>query len=283
MKRNLRGPLVVALIFATLSVSCVENETPPARGTYEPAPAPVLDCMPNLDERIEADELQAAIGIPVSYRITPAGATTAVDLRGLVDNSGVRVWDFSFDDGRDQNLEVVAQEVSQAWYSSHFPDGEFSTLLDPDLNLDGIYSHDQRGLHFHGYASREESPSIGQTLVRYDEAVTLYPFPLQVGDQWTSSGRVRNATVQGLPYAGEDTYTSKVSASGELWLPDLRFEQVLRIDTEVTINPSVGAPITRRQTSFFFECFGEVARVTSAPGEEQENFTSAVELRRLGF
>jgi hypothetical protein len=36
-----------------------------------------------------------------------------------------------------------------------------------------------------------------------------------------------------------------------------------------------------RQTSFFFECFGEVARATSQPNETQDDFTTAAELRRL--
>jgi hypothetical protein len=57
---------------------------------------------------------------------------------------------------------------------------------------------------------------------------------------------------------------------------------VHRVRTKVTVEPTVGATVVRRQTSFFAECFGEVARVTSADGETNEDFTSAAELRRLG-
>lgn len=277
-------PLPLALTTALLlTTSCVENQTPPGLQDYQPGPAPVLDCLPNLDGRIDASELQAAIGVPVSYRISPSGESRPVDLRGLIDQNGIRVWDWSLDDASDQRLEIAASELHQKWYASSFPGGEFVTLLNPDLDLEAIYSHDEEGLHFHGYASRQESPSVGQTLVVYDQPVTLYPFPLEVGRQWTSTGTVRNATVQGLPYAGVDTYESNVDASGELWLPELRFQQVLRVNTKVTINPSIGAPQSHRQTSFFFECFGEVARAVSAPGTEDPEFNTAVEMRRLGF
>jgi hypothetical protein len=49
------------------------------------------------------------------------------------------------------------------------------------------------------------------------------------------------------------------------------------------VQPSAGASTVRRQTSFFFECFGEVARAVSRNGETQDDFTSALELRRLGL
>jgi hypothetical protein len=35
--------------------------------------------------------------------------------------------------------------------------------------------------------------------------------------------------------------------------------------------------------SYFFECFGEVARATSQRDEPDPNFTEAAEVRRLGY
>ena len=53
---------------------------------------------------------------------------------------------------------------------------------------------------------------------------TLPPLPtaaLGDGDAWTSVGEVRDGVVQGLPYAGRDTYQIEVSGAGELVLPDV--------------------------------------------------------------
>jgi hypothetical protein len=101
-------------------------------------------------------------------------------------------------------------------------------------------------------------------------------------DAWTSTGVVMNGTLRGLPYAGQDTYELTDDATGELVLPDLTFEQAHRVRSKVTVAPSAGATITTKQVSFFFECFGEVARATSQPNETQDDFTTAAEVRRFG-
>jgi hypothetical protein len=44
-----------------------------------------------------------------------------------------------------------------------------------------------------------------------------------------------------------------------------------------------GAPQINRQVSFLSECFGEVGRASSQPGETNDNFTTAAEQRRLGM
>jgi hypothetical protein len=94
---------------------------------------------------------------------------------------------------------------------------------------------------------------------------------------------VKNGTVRGLAYAGKDTYETQVDGLGELRLPDLTFQQALRVRTRVILQPAVGATVITRQTSFLFECFGEVARATSVQNEENEKFTTAAEVRRLGL
>ena len=75
----------------------------------------------------------------------------------------------------------------------------------------------------------------------------------------------------------------KVDASGELWLPELQFENVLRVRTDLSVEPSIGTGFTRKQVGYVFECFGEVARAVSADNETDENFDTAVEVRRLGL
>ena len=94
---------------------------------------------------------------------------------------------------------------------------------------------------------------------------------------------MRDGVVQGLPYAGRDTYQIEVSGAGELVLPDVTFTQVLRVRTHLTAQPAVGASRSQWQVSFLFECFGEVARATSRDGETAADFTTAAEVRRFGL
>ena len=83
----------------------------------------------------------------------------------------------------------------------------------------------------------------------------------------------------------DNQYTdeTKVDATGLLALPYITFSQTLRVKTLVTVEPIAGAKTTRRQVSYFFECFGEVARIASANNEPAEDFTEAAEFRRLGL
>ena len=53
-------------------------------------------------------------------------------------------------------------------------------------------------------------------------------FPLSVGSTWTVTGTVVNGMLEGLPYAGQDTYEVTDDATGELILPDLTFTQAHR-------------------------------------------------------
>ena len=134
-----------------------------------------------------------------------------------------------------------------------------------------------------GQPANPENPPDGQTLMPYKDAVAIYHFPLEVGGSWVSTGQVENGLFKGLQYAAKDTYEVRIDASGELRLPSLTFTQALRVRTKVTVQPAAGQSVTQQQVSFVFECFGEVARATSRPGETEEDFTVASEVRRLGI
>lgn len=279
----MRRPIDLLLTAVTLTLGCGDNLTmPPVREPYAANETAPLECVPNLDGKIAADELIVGFDTPVSYRINPANEDRTVDLVGLVDDNDVRVWDWS-QDTDDQELEVVAASPSDRWYADSFPDGEFVASLDAGGLVEGVYSRTSAGVFLLGYASPEEAPPEGKTLVVYTEPVAIYRLPLEVGDEWISIGEVRNATVRDLPYAGQDVYTNRVDASGELWLPELRFDQVLRVRTDLTVSPSVGTGFTRKQVGYVFECFGEVARAVSEDNETNDNFSTAVEVRRLGL
>lgn len=273
-------PLLFTLL---LLAACGPNRTYPDRASYVPDTVAPLECVPNLDGRVDASELKSAIGVPVTYLVSPAGSTRPVKLEGATDAQGKRVWDFAVDYADDQVAKLSASTLSGKWYAASFPAGQFVAPLDLAATIDGVYVNDGANLLLLGYASAQESPPLGKTLVVYSAPVAISRFPLETGKQWVSVGEVRNATVRGLPYAGRDTYNVRVDAAGQLELPDVTFTQTLRVRTMTSIEPSVGAPIIRRQAGWVFECFGEVARATARDNETTDDFTITSELRRLGF
>lgn len=273
-----------AFVATFATAGCSDNLTlPPERGAYQGAEPTQLDCVPDLDGRIDADELQAALDVPVNYRISPPGEERTVDIAGATDQAGVRVWDWSTDNESDLELTLQANALTGRWFASDFPGATFVSQLDSAGSVIGVYSEDEAGVYLHGYASPEPEPQTQRTLVVYDEPVAIYRFPLEEGAAWVDVAEVRNGTVAGLPYAGRDTYDIRVDAMGEVWLPSIEFTDALRVRTHLTVSPAAGEPVSRRQVGFVFECFGEVARAVSRDNETDENFTTAVEVRRLGF
>jgi hypothetical protein len=274
-------PLLFSLSIAL--AACGDNQTHPEHDLYpssEPAPLP---CLPNLDGKIDANEMQPVIGSVASFLISPAGTDRSVDLDGTVDATGHQVWDWSTDLSDDQIFRAAASSLMGKWYASTYPEGQFTAPFDAAKSVDAIYKSDDTALLLLGLASSEEHPSDGQTLFTYSPPVALFQFPIMKGAAWTSIGEVRNGMLKGLPYAGKDTYDTKVDATGLITLPDLSFTQAHRVRTTVTVEPAVGMNHTQRQVSWLFECFGEVARATSKLDETNEDFTIASEVRRLGL
>lgn len=264
-------------------VACGENKTiPPERDPATDPDLPTLTCVPNLDERIDALELKPTFGVPAHYVVNPPNEARTVDLAGTTGDDGNPIWDFAIDYADDQALAVEASTLEGKWYAQSFQDGAFVTPFDREDTLESIGLVRDDAFLLLGLASREENPAEGKTLVVYDPPIVVLQLPVEEGQSFVSSGQIVDGMIRGLPYAGRDTYEVSVDALGSIDLPQLTFEQVHRVRTKVTVEPTVGATVVRRQTSFFAECFGEVARVTSADGETNEDFTSAAELRRLG-
>jgi hypothetical protein len=241
-----------------------------------------LECVPNLDGKIEAGELREALGVPVSFLISPNGETRRVNVAGEEVDGG-RVWDWSEDRADDQVLKLEAQSAEGRWYEGEVPAGAFVVPFDGGGQIETIYVRDEEALWIVGLASAEEEPDEGQTLLIYDEPVAFQRFPIEPGEDRIEVGEVRGGVLYGLPYAGRDVYELHVDAAGVLELPDLRFTQAMRLRQKVTVEPAVGQGTSRRQVSFLFECFGEVARAVSGDNEPEEDFTEAVEVRRLGL
>ena len=264
--------------------ACGENETPPpAKSSYvgvEPEPLP---CVPNLDGKIEARELAPSIGIAATYLVSPPGKERMVDLLGA-ERAGKRVWALGVDFADDQVARIAAQKLDGKWYAGEFAgvQNAIVTPIDAGGLTEGIYTHDETAFSLHGVASTSpDGPN--KTLLVYKTPIALYRFPLAPGVAYSTTGEVENGTFRGLPYAGRDTYEVKIDAAGEVSLPDFTLTQALRVKTKVTISPAAGQVTTQRQTSFLFECLGEVVRATSKLEEPDEDFNVAAELRRLGL
>lgn len=278
MRRILLFPCLVLL------AACGDNQTHPAQhdpyvaGTQTP-----LECVTNLDGQIDSTELQVFYGIPITYLVSPWGQQRGVDVAGTLDMAGKRGWDWGAEIASDQEMKVVAEKVEGKWYAASFPTGEFVTPFDAGHTMDAVYRRDEEAVWLLGLASVQEAPVDGKTLMVYTQAVAAYRFPIVPGTEYVSTGTIENGTVKGLPYTGKDIYEVKYDAVGELNLPSLTFTQVHRARTKVTVQPAVGQSTSQRQVSFLFECFGEVARATSLPDEQSEDFTTASEVRRMGL
>lgn len=277
-----RNPLLLCLAALAIVAACGENQTPPpAKGNYVGAPPPPLPCVPNLDGKIDANELQPVLGVTANFLVSPQGKTRTVDPIGVV-RDGKTLWAFNVDLPDDQVFKNIATPLTGKWYAAKFPGlvNPVVVPLDAGGNNEAIYTHDDQALYLHGLASKTQATN---TYLPYDKPIALYRFPLTVGSNYTTSADVKNGSYQGLPYAGRDTYEVKVDAAGEVILSDFSVQQALRVRTKATIAPAAGIVTVTRQTSFLFECIGEIVRLTSVAGEEDENFTNAAEVRRLGL
>jgi len=280
----LRKKALASVLLLSLAAACSENLTPTTgRSPYEGSQVQPLTCVPNLDGKIDANELAPSIGVAVNLLVSPAGKEQPVDLVAKPFEENKVRWDYSLDRADDQAAVIEASAIKGKWYEKSFPENTFVAPFDVGGRVEAVYQHDTNALSLVGLASKEPNPPEGQTLFVYTTPLALYKFPLAPGVTYTSVGEAKNATLRGLPYAGKDTYEVKVDAVGQLDLPDVIFQQALKVRTKVRLEPAAGAPTTQVQVSFLFECFGEVARFTSKAGETADDFTVASEVRRFGL
>jgi hypothetical protein len=274
----------LTLLALALATGCGDNAShPPSYSEYQGATPEPLACVPNLDGRIDASEVRPAIDVPITYLVSPAGTERGVDVAGIELGDGRLRWDFGTSYADDQQATLVPGTLAGKWYQASFPPDAFVTPFDAGGSVENVLRQDDAALWLLGVASRDEAPAEGKTLLVYGTPVKLVAFPIEPGGSFVSTGNIQNGTLRGLPYAGKDTYEVSVDGGGEAVLPSLAFTQVHRVRTKVTVAPAVGASTSRRQVSLFFECFAEVVRATSRADEPELDFTTAAELRRIGF
>lgn len=250
--------------------ACQANTTPIPDEDLTPPAA----CIPDRDGALIAAELPVQVGAAAPYWVSSGERT--------IDQAGETGWDLSEESPDDELVEIAPSPLAGHWYAADFAAGQF--VVDNGAGIDAVYHLDDLGLWLHGLASHDAEPANARTLLVYDAPVSVLRLPLRDGDAWTATGTVSEGTLDGLAYVGTDTYEVEVAGAGPLALPYVRFTPALKVRTRVVVEPAAGGVTTsRRQTSFLFECFGEIARAASRPDEPDADFTTAAELRRFAL
>jgi hypothetical protein len=277
------------LLPVTLACAACDDgrATAPRRATLDAGSLAPLACTPNLDGKIDADELAQRLDVEGTYLVNPPEHERSVDLAGAALPDGRRAWRFDGEDPDDGIVRLGARAVAGAWYAETFTAAAeangFVVPYDTAGRLHAVYTHSPEAVLLHGFASSEADPPEGQTLFTYEPPVVVYRFPLVVGASWQTEASIKSGVVRGMPYAARETHEVSVAAAGEVALPDLFVTHALQVRLDVKTVPMVGTPTNRRRALFLFECLGEVARATSREGEPDGDFRRASEIRRLAL
>jgi hypothetical protein len=266
----------IVLLICVLAAACDPNLTP------QPSPLPTLpSCTPTNDGTIDAAHLPVAIGVTLDFFTTASGATRSVTLSG---SGSDNVWDLGGDTG-DTVMPVGPVAIAAQWYAASFPSSQFVVAATYGADgLDGVFHQDDVALWLDGTASRDEAPPSGKTLIVYAAPVAVLRFPLADGVAFTTTAAIPAGVIDGLPFIGTDTYAIDVAGTGQLELPDVAFDPVLRVRTLLTRTPSTGTPVvSTRTTDMLFQCFGEIAHVASEPDEPNPDFTNAALVQRFAL
>jgi hypothetical protein len=230
-------------------------------------------CLPNNDDTIERAEVPVAPGLHAVFAIVE-GAT--IDTTGTTDMGGAHHWDLSGMLSGDHRVEVTTDAAQGQWFSADFPDATYVTKLSDASDLLGVFKATDTSLQLLGVVS--PSDGSGKTELMYDPPVDTLVFPMTVGKTWRVDSNVTGLTM-GLLSNFTEAYDSTADEAGEMNTPYGRFH-VLRVRTVLT--RTVGFVITVIRTDLWVtDCFGPVATIVSQNNEQNDEFTSAAEVRRL--
>jgi hypothetical protein len=229
---------------------------------------------------LTAAELPISLNVPAYYLAAPAGVTRDFDITGL-DRGQDRIYQNGSDFADDELVSYTARPIADLWFAETFPGADYVVPLEPGGTILGAYHLDEGGLYLHGLASEEPDPPEGRTLWRYEEPLPLLRFPLSAGVRYTLRGQVNDGRAFGLVYTATDTYTIEVLDEGTVELPDASFQRALVVQQDLLIEPSIGDPVESRIVSFYFECFGEVARASAPLSGGSADFRRAESVRRF--
>jgi len=259
-----------------LAAGCFGSNVPTTSddGGFGAAPDLMPGCAGNNDGRIDRNELQFPLGLTVKYLTNPVGTTVSVNPDGQMTPDG-RQWDLTSTQG--DAVGLTLEPVQGKWFAASFPGATYTTVSDLASGTLGVFKVTDGALQILGFASTEPN----KTLLVYNAPVDSVRVPIQQGDAYVTGATVVNGTLNGMPWAETDTYQVSVDAVGTAVLPFLSFANTLRVHVELTQSLAGGVSVRRIQHLFFHECYGEVGRMVSNPGETNPSFTTAAEFRRL--
>jgi hypothetical protein len=277
MQRRMMQMHKIALCAALLLGGCFGDNLPANDdAAYGKQPDLAASCSGNNDGVIGRDELQFPLNFAVRYLDNPTGTTVTVDPAGTMKPSGPE-WDLTSTAG--QVLSLTLLPIQGQWFAASFPDASYATISDVASNTLGIFQITDDALLILGFASMAPN----QTLLVYDAPVASLHFPIQQGDSWVTGAKIVNGTLNGQPFASSDTYRISVDARGTAVLPFLSFDNTLRVNVQLSQALPGGVAVSHIQYSFYHECYGELGRMVSNPGETNSDFTTAAEFRRLAL
>ena len=248
----------------------VNNTSPGDMGTPNAEP---LVCRPNKDGVITRQEVPLRSGLRATYKVAN---DTPVDTAGEMGENGERIWDLNVDLADDHLVIVEARDPKNKWFSTDFPDASYITPLSDSSDLLGVFQITDDALLLLGVVSPDDG--FYETNLTYDPPVEILSFPLEMDASWTTDASV-SGTAQGVYSIYDEEYSSQVDAKGTLRTPygDL---EVLRVRVE--LDRTIGFYTTKIRTyAFVSECFGTVATIVSEDDEDEVEFTTASEVRRL--
>jgi hypothetical protein len=228
-------------------------------------------CSFNSDGVLQRSEAPFLVGLGALYAVNASGTTVPVSLAPTA--SG---WDFSA--AVSNETKVFDQILSPAgqWWSADFPDATYAEKLEDGQAILGVYRASADKLQLLGLVS--EQSGFQQTKLTYATAVDVLRFPLALNDHFVTESDI-SGTVNGIAFFGHDTYDATVDKRANTKVPAGGFDTLrLRLNYKET----VGFVTTTRITYLHLtECYGAVARVRSQDNEASNDFTQAVEYRRL--
>ena len=265
------------LLLVTVA-GCFGSKLPPANddASYGRGPDLAPLCSGNHDGVIGRDELAFPVGMAVRYLFNPPGTTLTMSTDGTTGVDGAE-YDLTSQAGELRELRL--ERVDDQWFGPAFPTATYAVLSDFATETLGLYRVADEGLYLLGFASRQTDT----TLLVYNPPVLSLRFPVQKGDAWVALGKITGGRLGGKPFASTDTYRVTVDQQAAVVLPYLRFTGSLRVRVEVTQALPAGVTVVRQQKILFHECYGELGRLVSNPGELDPAFTTVAEFRRLAL
>jgi len=239
-------------------------------GTSQGGGSPL--CEIESDGEIRRDEVPLEAGYRASFLTT---TTADFSTQGSTED-GERSWDFDVDFTGDHLVLSETLDPSDQWFGASFPDATYASRLADATDLLGVFQATDDALLLLGVASQSDGNT--RTELTYDPPVIVLSFPLQEGNEWSTTTTV-SGLAQGVGVFYSEVFDNEVDARGVAKTPYGDFD-VLR--TRVDLTRTIGFLVTTQRTfAFVTECFGTVARVVSQENDTTAEFDNPSEVLRL--